>query len=441
MSEKFFFECVDCKAVYPGDEIIYLCPDCEPSNKPGLPPGGVLKTIYQYGQIRSFISGVELFRQLQDGHFLPLLPINEMNSWPGLRIGETPLYRVDRRTSGQADKRTSGQADKRTGGQEDGFPETLHFELYLKDDSQNPTFSFKDRASALVSAWAKEHGITTLVAASTGNAGSSLAGICASQRQKAMIIVPAAAPLAKLTQIRMYGAYLVPVKGTYDDAFVLSMEISKKYGFYNRNTAYNPLTIEGKKTVSFELYSQLDCTVPDRIFIPVGDGVIFSGVCKGFEDLLNLGIIDRMPVLVAVQAEGSSNVINNLTGKPFLTKPSKTIADSISVDVPRCFHMTAAYMKEYKGESVKVSDHEILQSSLQLSSSTGIFSEPAAVAAYAGMQKYLNLGLIPAGSKNVVLLTGSGLKDLSAVQSSIQIPDPVEPDIASIEHMIKNFFH
>ena len=416
MSEKFHFECVDCKAVYPGDKIIYLCPDCENGNQPGLPPRGVLKVIYHYSDIGGLAPEKDLFHFLLKEHFMPLLPFSDFRHWPNLRIGETPLYKIDFGTK------------KEKKNQE--------FELFLKDDSQNPTFSFKDRASALVSAWARENGINTLVAASTGNAGSSLAGICASQGQRAMIVVPASAPLAKLTQILMYGATLVPVRGTYDDAFDLSIQISKKYGFYNRNTAYNPLTIEGKKTVSFEIYRQLNHQVPDRIFIPVGDGVIFSGVCKGFEDLLQLGIIDRMPVLVAVQAEGSSNFISNLKEHAFVSIPSKTIADSISVDIPRCFFMTAHYMEEYHGETISVSDQEILQASLKLSRSTGIFSEPAAVAAYAGMLQYRDRGLIPAGSKNVVLLTGSGLKDLSAVQSSIHIPDPVEPDIRSLEALI-----
>ncbi len=412
VSEKFHFECVDCKAEYQGDRVIYLCSACAALNEPGIPPRGVLKTVYQYKQLKESGAEGKLFEKLLGEQFLPLLPIKERNNWPVLRIGETPLYRADGLTDGK-------------------------FDLYLKDDSQNPTFSFKDRASALVSAWAKENGVTTLVTASTGNAGSSLAGICASQGQRAMIIVPAAAPLGKLTQILMYGATLVPVKGTYDDAFDLSVEISNKYGFYNRNTAYNPLTIEGKKTVSFELFRQLGQQVPDRIFIPAGDGVIYSGVCKGFEDLLKLGIIHKMPVLVAVQSLGSSNLISNLNATLFVAKPSKTIADSISVDVPRCFHMTAAFMKEYHGEAIAVSDKEILNASLRLSRYSGIFPEPAAAAAYAGMLKYHEQGMIPAGSTNVVLLTGSGLKDLAAVQKSIHIPDPVSPDIQSAEEIIQ----
>jgi threonine synthase len=423
MPEKFHFECVNCKAEYPGDDVIYLCPACDALNQPGLPPLGTLKTIYAYERIRSSFHADALFERLEQDRYLPLLPLKGMNSWPNLRIGDTPLYQVKMGKKGLGDSYSGVES----------------FDLFLKDDSQNPTFSFKDRASALVSAWALENGITTLVAASTGNAGSSLAGICAAQGQRAIIIVPAAAPLAKLTQILMYGALLIPVRGVYDDAFDLSVQISGKLGYYNRNTAYNPLTIEGKKTVSFEIFKQLGRRVPDRIFIPVGDGVIFSGVCKGFEDLLKLGIISRMPILVAVQAQGSSNLINNLKKESFVATPSSTIADSISVDVPRCFHMTAACLDENHGEAVSVTDQEILQASLLLSRSTGIFSEPAAVAAYAGMLKYCREGLIPGGSKNVVLLTGSGLKDLSAVQKSIKIPEPVEPDLQYVERLMDKY--
>lgn len=202
------------------------------------------------------------------------------DSLPNMRIGNTPLYEINK-----IDGRDFG------------------FKIFLKDDSQNPTYSFKDRASATVSAYAKENAIKTIITASTGNAGSSLAGVCASQEQRAVILVPESAPLAKLTQILMYGAVLIPVKGNYDDAFDLSIEATKEYGWYNRNTAFNPLTIEGKKTVSYELFEQLNLNIPDRIFVPVGDGCIISGVYKGFEDLLELGFIERMPVIVMVQSE------------------------------------------------------------------------------------------------------------------------------------------
>jgi threonine synthase len=419
MTPKFHYQCINCKGEYGGEKIIYLCPVCQAENKQGQPPKGVLKTIYNYEQIRGKFAAGSLFQELKKERFLPLLPLKGFDSWPQLRIGDTPLYEVQQRTGGLADRRTSDQ-----------------FDLYLKDDSQNPTFSFKDRASALVSAWARENKIETLITASTGNAGSSLAGICASQGQKSIIVVPASAPLAKLTQILMYGAVMVPVKGTYDDAFDLSIRISEQYGYYNRNTAFNPLTLEGKKTVSFELYEQLHHKIPDRIFVPVGDGVILSGVYKGFEDLFHLGIIDRMPVVVAVQAEGSCNLINNISSEQFNSVPSETIAHSISVDIPRNFHMAAEYLKHYKGEWLTVTDDEILQASVKLSGSTGVFSEPAAAAAFAGIMKYRDEGLIPPGSKNVVLLTGSGLKDLKSVQSSIRMPDPIEPEIVEVREIL-----
>ena len=410
MTSKFTYECSDCGKQIPASEIIYLCPDCNAKQQSGQPPLGVLKVIYDYKALSEMS-----FSELEENSFLQLLPINELKSFPNLRVGHTPLYEID-----SLDDQVND------------------FELYLKDDSQNPTFSFKDRASALVSAFAKENGIDTIVAASTGNAGSSLAGICAAQGQKAVIFVPATAPKAKLTQIMMYGATLIPVAGNYDKAFDLSIAATKRFGWYNRNTAFNPLTIEGKKTVSFELFSQLKEQVPDFIFVPVGDGVIISGVYKGFEDLLELGIIEKMPVIVAVQAAGSSNLVDNMGKDEFLITPSDTIADSISVDIPRNFYMAAGFITKYHGQTVTVSDDEILRASSILAKNTGIFTEPAAAAAFAGFLDYKNKYLIPKASTNVVLLTGSGLKDLNAVQTLFEIPQPVSPDMQAVENFLKN---
>ncbi len=384
---KFHYQCTTCGEQYHTDEVIYLCPKCEKHNDSEQPPRGVLKVLYDYQHIP------HEFDELKKKEFLPLLPIKSLSSLPNLRIGKTPLYLVQRLDDHQ-----------------------LNFDLYIKDDSQNPTFSFKDRASAIVSAFAKEHDIHTIVAASTGNAGSSLAGIAAAQGQKAIIYVPASAPKAKLTQILMYGAELRTVDGNYDMAFDLSIQATREHGWYNRNTAFNPLTIEGKKTVAFELFDQLR-SLPDRIFVPVGDGVIISGVYKGYEDLLKLGIIDRMPVIIAVQAQRSSNLISNLYHDAFEYTPSNTVADSISVDIPRNFYMARDFLLKYEGETASVSDDEILAASKLLARNTGIFAEPAAAAAFAGFLKYLDQGLITEGSKNVVLSTGSGLKDLEAVQS------------------------
>jgi threonine synthase len=411
METKFKYKCIDCGKEFITDEVIYLCDDCSKLNTETQPPRGVLKVLYDFDILKKQIPS---FTILKLTHFIDLLPIKSLDSYPKLRVGQTPLYEFN---------------------SFDG--ESFPFQLYLKDDSQNPTFSFKDRASALVSAFAKEHGLDTIVAASTGNAGSSLAGICASQQQKAVIMVPESAPIAKLTQIIMYGATIVPVKGTYDNAFDLSIKATNEFGWYNRNTAFNPFTIEGKKTVSFELFDQLKEELPDRIFVPVGDGVIISGVYKGFEDLLNLGLIHRIPTVVAVQAEGSCNLIDNFEGDNFKSKPSSTLADSISVDIPRNFHLAKQFLKNYNGELIKVSDDDILNASAILSRNTGIFSEPAASAAFAGMLAYKKAGKLEDKSKNVVLLTGSGLKDLKSVGKMLNIPKAIKPDIENLKNFLK----
>ncbi|MEA2105672.1 MAG: threonine synthase [Bacteroidota bacterium] len=408
-TEKFIYECIDCGKQYNASETIYLCPKCSKENNDLNPPKGVLRIVYNFFD---HIKKNVLFGDLKEENFLQILPIRSTASLPRLKVGNTPLYECN-------------ELDNKK----------LPFQLFLKDDSQNPTFSFKDRASALISAYAKENKLNPIVTASTGNAGSSLAGICAAQKQKAIIMVPEKAPLAKLTQILMYGATIIPVKGTYDDAFELSIKATKEFGWYNRNTAYNPLTIEGKKTVSFEIFDQLNKTIPDRIFVPVGDGVIISGIYKGFEDLLNLKIIHKIPIIVAVQSEGSDNLTRNLNHKNFKIKKSDTIADSISVDIPRNFNMVKYFIQKYNGEYITVSDQSILKASSILSKNTGIFAEPAAATSFAGLLNYYHNQKLDNKSKNVVLLTGSGLKNLNAVQSMLKIPDSIEPNIENLKKL------
>jgi len=405
---EFHYKCIDCGKEFDSSKVRYLCNECSKYSKPGTPPKGVLKTVYNFTSIN------KSFKQLKKSGFIDIYPIENSGSFPNLRVGQTPVYPV-----------TSLNNKK------------MPFELFLKDDSQNPTYSFKDRASAIVSAYAKEHQINTIITASTGNAGSSLAGICAANNQKAIVMVPENAPVAKLTQIIMYGATIVPVKGNYDDAFDLSVRATEEFGLYNRNTAFNPLTIEGKKSVSFELFNEMNFMIPDRIFVPVGDGVIISGVYKGFEDLLLLGIIDKMPAIVAVQASGSDNLTGNLNSSEFKITESNTIADSISVDIPRNFYMAKQFIERYNGEFITVSDKEIFDASVSLSKNTGLFAEPAAAAAFAGFLKYWRKSKLNDNSKNVVLLTGSGLKDINAVAPVAKVPNAINPDINDLKKFLK----
>lgn len=410
---KYHFECSGCGRTY-HQPFLYLCPECAALNTKEQPPAGVLKTVYPYDEISSQYQGQRLFDELSLQRFLPLLPAESAESFGQLRVGQTPLYELP------------GLAQLPAGSK-----------LLVKDDSQNPTFSFKDRASLLVAAWAKEHQVDTIVAASTGNAGSSLAGICAALGLKAVIMAPKSAPPAKLLQMIMYGATTVLVDGNYDAAFDLSIEATEKFGWFNRNTAFNPFTIEGKKTVAYEIYRQTCGHLPDVIFVPVGDGVILAGVYKGFEDLLRLGIIDSVPTLVAVQSEESDNLVRNFGSADFEVKPATTIADSISVDIPRNFRMAVGFLKHYGGACITVSDEAIVSAAARLAAASGIFTEPAGAAAVAGLLKWHGDGRLLPGQTALILATGSGLKDIRTPLSHITLPEAVAPDIGAVTRYLQ----
>jgi threonine synthase len=210
------------------------------------------------------------------------------------------------------------------------------------------------------------------------------------------------------------------VDGSYDLAYDISLEFSRKKGGMNRNTAYNPMTIEGKKTVSLELYQQLG-RAPDIIFVPVGDGCILSGVYKGFRDLLQLGVISAVPKIFAVQAENSAALYRAWTTGKFVASPATTVADSICVDVPRNGLHALTQINRYAGEIVTVTDGEIITAQAHLSAASGLFTEPAGAAAWAGFVKVA--ATLDRDAEIVVLTTGSGLKDTVTAQTGISVPE------------------
>ncbi len=380
---EFQYRCTICDATYEITPDLTLCPDCSQDQRTYQPLWGVLEV------------------ELQGSLDLPftvfdLLPIKS-EFFPPIPVGNTPLWQPEnlRRAT--------------------GFKK-----LYLKDDGSNPTASFKDRASYLVSAAAKKFNIQDITLASTGNAGSSMAGIGAAAGQSITLFLPKTAPPAKLVQALQYGARVFRVNGNYDMAYDLSITFSEQRGGMNRNTAYNPLTIEGKKTVSLELVSQLG-QPPDIVFVSVGDGCILSGVYKGFRDLVTLGIIPSVPHIIGVQAETSNALCRAFTSGKFENIPTSTVADSICVDVPRNGVHALSMLKTFNGEMMTVSDHEIIMAQSYLSSSTGLFTEPAGAAAFAGFQKAM-LSLDPE-ALIVVLTTGNGLKDSASAALGIHVPD------------------
>jgi threonine synthase len=378
---KFIYRCSECGKEFKISPDIMVCDDCSARQLDNEPVRGILEVVLD-GCIG------------KDFNIYDLLPV-EKKYFPPIPVGNTPMWEPKR-------------VREKTG----------FSRLYIKDDSLNPTGSLKDRASYLVAAFAKKFNIDQIVLASTGNAGSSMSGVGAAAGLKVKLFLPKSTPVAKMIQAKQYGADVVEVDGNYDLAYDLSLEYSKNQGGMSRNTAYNPMTIEGKKTAALEIYKQLK-KVPDYVFVPVGDGVIISGIYKGFVDLKQLGFIKEIPTIYAVQSEGSSAIYRSLkTGNFENPIGSTTLADSISVDVPRGGYYALEMLKEYNGRAILVSDKEILNAQNELARLSGLFAEPAAATSYAGFLKESKY--LPKDAQIVLLVTGSGLKDITSARKGLE---------------------
>ena len=387
MSDMYFkyYRCTQCGREFQRDEVRYLCPDCSRDYRAGLPLTGVLEAIFDYETIAG---------KWKENPDPELFSAVEPEFFPELPVGNTPMFRSIRLAD------AVGLLD-----------------VQIKNDGLNPSGSLKDRASHLMVAEAIRLREKKVVTASTGNAACALAALCASAGLEAVIFAPKSAPPAKLVQIKVHGATLITVDGTYDDAFVASLDYTAREGGLNRNTGYHPLTIEGKKTVGLEIYLQNNQNVPDWIVVPVGDGVILAGVHKAFVDLQRAGIITRLPRLLSVQAESSDAITRYFESGQYsdAAKPA-TIADSISVKTPSNAHWAVRALHETKGASVTVTDEEIRQAQLLLARTTGVFAEPAASAGLAGLIKATDKHILCRMDQVVLLVTGHGLKDIGAVK-------------------------
>jgi threonine synthase len=389
-------KCLICGHEYGPDEIEYVCP--KHGNE------GIVDVRYDYELIRSRLSRDEL-RQNDDRsiwRYKPLLPIKADAPLPPLAVGWTPMYAAPR------------------------LAHPLGLErVWVKDDGRQPTASFKDRASAIAVVKAQEKAAAIITTASTGNAAAALSGLCASVHQANVIFVPESTPPAKIAQLLAFGSTVMLVQGTYDDAFELCLQAAAEYGWYNRNTAYNPYMTEGKKTASLEICEQLDWDAPDAIFVSVGDGCIIGGLHKGLKDLVALGWISKMPRLIGVQATGSNFMTQAWEqGEDVLSKPAieaHTVADSISAGLPRDRIKAMAAVKETSGAYISVSDEEILQAIPLLARGCGVFAEPAGAAAYAGLVRAVERKLVDKEDRIVVVNSGNGLKDIASAMKSVEM--------------------
>jgi threonine synthase len=414
MKNKFEgYQCSLCGRSYSNDEVAYTCPV----------DGGNLDVLLNYQRIKQEFSPQAIFslREFSLWRYLSLLPVNDIGGrfTPFHAAGWTPIY-------------TASKLAKKMG----------LATLWVKDESRNPTASFKDRASAVVIARARDIGAHTVVTASTGNAGAALAGMAAAIGQDSVIFAPRTAPPAKIAQILIYGSKVYLVEGSYDDAFDLCIRASDEFGWYCRNTGYNPFTVEGKKTAAFEIWewaitSEMIDLSSLAIFVSVGDGNIISGLHKGFKDLVRLGWIAQAPRIIGVQAEGSAAIASAFyRGKEeIIPVKANTIADSISVDLPRDGVRAIRAARETHGDYIIVSDSEIINAIAELGS-IGIFAEPAGATSYAGLVKAVKTGKINSSESILVINTGSGLKDIGAAMKAVNESIVIEPTMEALKKVV-----
>ncbi len=411
------FRCVQCDTEQSKKFTDFVCPDC----------GGNLDVTYDYESIRAHLDHEYPFPSDRQDIFkyLPLLPLNDVSLAPPLRIGATPLYKADRLGAAVGLKK-----------------------LYLKDDGLNPSASFKDRASSVTLTKARELGAKFVAGASTGNAGSSMACMSASVGAPCVIFVPEKAPTAKIAQLLIFGAKVVAVRGTYDDAFDLCYKFCRKHGWFNRNTGFNPYTREGKKTCSFEVCEQLDWEAPDWMVVSSGDGNILSGIWKGLKDLHRVGLIKKLPRLICAQSEQSSAIAQTVANvrKAYhgaapvdwkkvevVNVQATTVADSISVDIPRDGLAAVRAVIESNGVAITVPDADILAAIPELARQAGVFSEPAAACSWACLKKAARESVVNPDETVVCVLTGNGLKDIASALKVSGEPVKIDPTVEDAE--------
>ncbi|MGC8840702.1 MAG: threonine synthase [Candidatus Sumerlaeaceae bacterium] len=402
--------CIVCGREY---EPVYklTCDVCGPSE-------GILDAVYDYEHARRTLTKESLAsRPMNHWRYREVLPLRGAQVIPPLQVGWTPVYDVPRLA------KHLGVA-----------------KLWLKDDGRNPTASFKDRASSMGVAKALEFGFRTVACASTGNAASSLAGFAAATGLKSFIFVPQRAPEPKVAQLLLFGATVLRVQGTYDDAYDLCSAAVERFGWYNRNCAINSYLVEGKKTAGLEIGEQLGATPPDWVVVSVGDGCTIAGVWKGLCEMHTLGILNRLPRLLGVQAEGSPAVARQFhrgENAPFDKHEATTVADSICVAVPRNWRKAVRAVKESHGTYITVSDEEILEALRSTPRLSGVLGEPAAVASVAGVAKARQQQIIGPNESVLAVITGNGLKDIRTAISVAGSTHDIPPNIDAVAEVVR----
>jgi len=386
-------KCISCSETYPLIPI-YECEKCQ----------GILEVSYDYEKLKA--------KMLSGSLKLPndLLPIKN-ESAISLGEGNTPLLKSEKLANSLGIR-----------------------SLYFKCEFANPTGSFKDRPVSIGIAKAVEFGYKKVIVASSGNGAAAVAAYGARAGLDVTILVPKSTPIEKVTQALQYGAKVIRVEGPYSQCFSQAKKASEESGMYNITTTFlNPYTVEGDKTISYELFKAM-VEIPDAIFVPIGAGPLLVGIGKGYKEIQKLYGLDEVPRMVGVQASGCNPIARAFNeGRDSIISESNpsTIAGGIADGLngyAKDGDYTLATINKTNGFALDVSDEEIMQAQKILAHQEGIFVEPSAAAGVAGLMKSIKTEQLNKHSTIVVILTGHGLKDLKNVSTNVDTVPAEEID-------------
>jgi threonine synthase len=398
----YHLECIECGARYGPDEVIYTCKKCN----------GLLDVIYDYSKIR--LNREDLKGPLSVWKYKALLPVSREPIT--LKEGGTPIYHLKRI------------------GEQIGLKEA-----YAKHEGMNPSGSFKDRGMTVGVTKALELGMKSVACASTGNTSASLAVYGARAGVPVIVLLPAGkVALGKVAQALMHGARVISIKGNFDDALRLVRELCVKNDIYLLNSI-NPYRLEGQKTIGFEIVDYFGWEVPDRIILPVGNAGNITAIFKGLNELKKLGIIDRIPKMTGIQAEGSAPIVRAIkSGAKSITveEHPETVATAIRIGDPVNAVKALNAIRSSGGTAETVTDDEILGAQKMLARMEGVGVEPASAASVAGLIKLRGMGVIEDDERVVCVVTGHLLKDPETVIKNCEGPVEVEANEEALEKVL-----
>jgi threonine synthase len=399
--------CRECKKEYK-PQFRYICEDCfGPLDVKYIYPTNIKRELFESRTEKTY------------WRYFELLPIKDKNNIVSINSGFTPLQ-----------KSTNLSTDLRLKS------------LYIKNDSVNPTFSFKDRPAGVAVSRAKEINLKAVGCASTGNLASATAAHAAVARLPCYIFAPADLESVKISQALAYGAEFVAVEGTYDDANRVASVIGDSKGIGIVNINMRPYYVEGSKTLAYEVAEQLNWQMPDYLVIPVGSGAMLNAICKGFEELCEIGLINDVSNLkiIAAQPHGCSPIVDAFksnTNEIFPVEKPNTIAKSLAIGDPGDGIYVLKRLKQYHGIAESATNQEIINGILKLSKTEGIFTEPAGGVSVAVLQKLIESGKIDLDANIVCYVTGNGLKSTEAIVGMLPKPSTVKPDVQMVSTIIR----